>query len=70
MTSTLDVNSAPPSAHHLSEDLLTPRFYTTETKKAARTNLSQQKQAFDAVMAEMKRTTTVVISIAKFRCSV
>ncbi len=54
MTSTLDVNSAPPSAHHLSEDLLTPRFYTTETKKAARTNLSQQKQAFDAVMAEME----------------
>ena len=42
------------SAPHLREDLLTPRFYTTEIAKAARTDLSLQRSAFEAMLAEME----------------
>ncbi len=44
----------PSSAAHLREDLLTPRFYTTEIAKAARTDLSLQRPAFEAMLAEME----------------
>jgi magnesium-protoporphyrin IX monomethyl ester (oxidative) cyclase len=43
-----------PAAPHLREDLLTPRFYTTEIAKAARTDLEGQKPAFEAMLAEME----------------
>ena len=42
------------SAPHLREDLLTPRFYTTEIEKAANTNLEGARQRFDALLAEMQ----------------
>jgi magnesium-protoporphyrin IX monomethyl ester (oxidative) cyclase len=42
------------SAPHLSENLLTPRFYTTEIEKAARTDLAPQQPAFEAMVAEME----------------
>ncbi len=42
------------SAPHLREDLLTPRFYTTEIEKAARTDLESQRPAFEAMLAEME----------------
>jgi magnesium-protoporphyrin IX monomethyl ester (oxidative) cyclase len=42
------------SAPHLREDLLTPRFYTTEINKAARTNVEAQRPAFEAMLAEME----------------
>ena len=42
------------SAPHLREDLLTPRFYTTEIEKAAKTNLEGARQRFDALLAEMQ----------------
>ena len=45
---------AAPAAPHLREDLLTPRFYTTQIAKAARTDLEQQRPAFDAMLAEME----------------
>ncbi|MFM7265049.1 MAG: magnesium-protoporphyrin IX monomethyl ester (oxidative) cyclase, partial [Cyanobium sp.] len=47
---------APPAhaAPHLREDLLTPRFYTTEIAKAARTDLEPQRQAFEAMLREME----------------
>lgn len=41
-------------APHLREDLLTPRFYTTEIAKAARTDLEQQRPAFEAMLQEME----------------
>ena len=41
-------------APHLREDLLTPRFYTTEIAKAARTNLELQRPVFEAMLAEME----------------
>ena len=44
----------PPAAPHLREDLLTPRFYTTEIDKAARTDLSLERPAFDAMLGEME----------------
>ena len=45
----------PPSpAAHLREDLLTPRFYSTENAKAARTDLSLQRPAFEAMLTEME----------------
>ncbi|CAI8172762.1 MAG: magnesium-protoporphyrin IX monomethyl ester (oxidative) cyclase [Prochlorococcus sp.] len=42
------------SAPHLREDLLTPRFYTTEIEKAARTSLDEQRPAFEAMLGEME----------------
>ena len=51
MTATL---SAPAAAPHLREDLLTPRFYTTQIAKAARTDLERQRPAFEAMLAEME----------------
>ena len=41
-------------APHLREDLLTPRFYTTEVAKAARTDLAGQRAEFEAMLAEME----------------
>ena len=41
-------------APHLREDLLTPRFYTTEIAKAARTDLEQQRPLFEAMLQEME----------------
>jgi magnesium-protoporphyrin IX monomethyl ester (oxidative) cyclase len=43
-----------PSVPHLREDLLTPRFYTTEIARAARTDLDAQRPAFDAMLCEME----------------
>lgn len=43
-----------PAAPHLRENLLTPRFYTTEIAKAARTDLGQQRPVFEAMLAEME----------------
>lgn len=46
---------APPAAApHLREDLLTPRFYTTEIAKAARTPLQEQGPQFEAMLQEME----------------
>ena len=51
MTATApQVNPAP----HLREDLLTPRFYTTEIAKAARTDLAAERPAFEAMLDEME----------------
>ena len=47
MTSTLP-------APHLREDLLTPRFYTTEIDKAAKTDLALQQVEFEAMLQEME----------------
>jgi magnesium-protoporphyrin IX monomethyl ester (oxidative) cyclase len=46
--------TATPAAPHLREDLLTPRFYTTEIEKAARTSLAEQRPAFEAMLGEMQ----------------
>jgi magnesium-protoporphyrin IX monomethyl ester (oxidative) cyclase len=56
MTTTLAAPSGPatPAAPHLHEDLLTPRFYTTEIEKAARTDLETQRPAFEAMLGEME----------------
>jgi magnesium-protoporphyrin IX monomethyl ester (oxidative) cyclase len=45
---------APGPAPHLHENLLTPRFYTTEIEKAARTDLDGQRAAFEAMLGEME----------------
>jgi magnesium-protoporphyrin IX monomethyl ester (oxidative) cyclase len=42
------------TAPHLREDLLTPRFYTTELAKAARTDFQEQRPAFEAMLQEME----------------
>ena len=47
---TADVGPAP----HLREDLLTPRFYTTQIAKAATTDIEAQRPIFDAMLAEME----------------
>lgn len=47
----MTVTSAAP---HLREDLLTPRFYTTEIDKAARTSLEEQRPLFEAMLQEME----------------
>ena len=39
---------------HLREDLLTPRFYITEFKKAARTNIENNRPQFEALIKEME----------------
>ena len=60
MTTTLANTLAAPApavagpAPHLREDLLTPRFYTTELAKAARTDLAGQRAEFEAMLAEME----------------
>jgi magnesium-protoporphyrin IX monomethyl ester (oxidative) cyclase len=59
MTATLSqgapgLSGATPAAPHLREDLLTPRFYTTEIAKAARTDLELQRPAFEAMLNEME----------------
>jgi magnesium-protoporphyrin IX monomethyl ester (oxidative) cyclase len=41
-------------APHLSEDLLTPRFYITEFNKAARTNIEGTRLQIDAMTKEME----------------
>jgi CubicO group peptidase (beta-lactamase class C family) len=56
MTTTLakaagSVAAAAGPAPHLREDLLTPRFYTTEIAKAASTDLAGQRAAFEAMLA-------------------
>ncbi len=48
------LSASTPAAPHLREDLLTPRFYTTEIAKAARTDLERQRPAFEAMLAEME----------------
>jgi magnesium-protoporphyrin IX monomethyl ester (oxidative) cyclase len=42
------------AAPHLRENLLAPRFYTTEIDKAARTCLDLERPAFEAMRAEME----------------
>lgn len=42
------------TAPHLREDLLTPRLYTTDLAKAARTDLQEQRPAFEAMLQEME----------------
>jgi magnesium-protoporphyrin IX monomethyl ester (oxidative) cyclase len=56
MTATVlpPTGSLPAAAPHLREDLLTPRFYTTEIGKAARTEIEGQKAAFEAMLGEME----------------
>ena len=44
-------NELPP---HLDENLLTPRFYTTEFEKAAKTDLEIAREDFDAMFKEME----------------
>jgi magnesium-protoporphyrin IX monomethyl ester (oxidative) cyclase len=46
--------TATPAAPHLREDLLTPRFYTTEIEKAARTSLDAQRPVFEVMLGEMR----------------
>ncbi len=45
-------NTAP--APHLRENMLAPRFYTTDVARAARTDLGLQRPAFEAMLAEME----------------
>jgi magnesium-protoporphyrin IX monomethyl ester (oxidative) cyclase len=47
-------SAAAPAAPHLREDLLTPRFYTTEIGKAARTDVAGQREMFEAMLGEME----------------
>ena len=51
---TAAATSAVGAAPHLREDLLTPRFYTTEIAKAATTDIEPQRPIFDAMLAEME----------------
>ena len=44
-------NELPP---HLDENLLTPRFYTTEFDKAAKTDLDIARKDFEAMFKEME----------------
>jgi magnesium-protoporphyrin IX monomethyl ester (oxidative) cyclase len=48
------MSSASPAAPQLREDLLTPRFYTTQIDKAARTDLRRERPAFEAMLSEMQ----------------
>ncbi|MFL0791012.1 MAG: magnesium-protoporphyrin IX monomethyl ester (oxidative) cyclase [Prochlorococcus sp.] len=47
-------HSKAPAAPHLSEDLLTPRFYITEFDKAAQTSLERTRPEFEALIKEME----------------
>ncbi len=49
--STLGRNELPP---HLDENLLTPRFYTTEFDKASKTDLDIARKDFEAMFKEME----------------
>ena len=51
---TLAPSAQAPAAPHLREDLLTPRFYTTEIDKAARLSLEHQRPQFEAMLQEME----------------
>ena len=51
ISNTAGANELPP---HLNENLLTPRFYTTEFDKAAKTDLEIARQDFDAMFKEME----------------
>ena len=44
-------NELPP---HLDENLLTPRFYTTEFDKASKTDLEIARKDFEAIFKEME----------------
>ncbi len=48
---TIGRNELPP---HLDENLLTPRFYTTEFEKAAKTDLEIARKDFEAMFKEME----------------
>ncbi len=48
---TMGRNELPP---HLDENLLTPRFYTTEFEKAAKTDLEIARKDFEAMFKEME----------------
>jgi magnesium-protoporphyrin IX monomethyl ester (oxidative) cyclase len=48
------MTTASTTAPHLREDLLAPRFYTTEIDKAARTCLDLERPAFEAMLGEME----------------
>ncbi len=50
-SSALNRNELPP---HLDENLLTPRFYTTEFDKASKTDLEIARQDFEAMFKEME----------------
>jgi magnesium-protoporphyrin IX monomethyl ester (oxidative) cyclase len=54
MTATAPLAPVTAPAPHLREDLLTPRFYTTQIAKAARTDLEEQRPAFEAMLNEME----------------
>ncbi|MFY8149501.1 MAG: magnesium-protoporphyrin IX monomethyl ester (oxidative) cyclase [Prochlorococcaceae cyanobacterium] len=54
LTASPAFTDAPPAAPHLQENLLTPRFYTTEIEKAARTDLERERIAFEAMLQEME----------------
>ena len=51
---TTQLDTRTPAAPHLSEDLLTPRFYITEFDKAARTNTDKTRLLFEAMTKEME----------------
>ncbi|EDY37667.1 magnesium-protoporphyrin IX monomethyl ester aerobic oxidative cyclase [Cyanobium sp. PCC 7001] len=51
---TVASTAAAAPAPHLREDLLTPRFYTTDIARAARTDLDSQRAAFEAMLTEME----------------
>jgi len=59
------------SAPHLREDLLTPRFYTTDIKLAAQTDFAEaERVAFEAMFQEMESTTTAITSMVRPHSSV
>jgi magnesium-protoporphyrin IX monomethyl ester (oxidative) cyclase len=43
------------AAPHLREDLLTPRFYTTDLATAAGTDVEGQRSGFEALLNEMEQ---------------
>ena len=51
---TNDLTQKSQAAPHLSEDILTPRFYITEFDKAARTNVEETRSLFEAMTKEME----------------
>ena len=51
---TTDIAKKSQAAPHLSEDILTPRFYITEFDKAARTNVEETRSLFEAMTKEME----------------
>ena len=51
---TTDIAKKSQAAPHLSEDILTPRFYITEFDKAGRTNTEETHLLFEAMTKEME----------------